>query len=82
MTRSTAKTKLIKQAQKRFPNDIIKPCGKRESLWESFTEYEKEDGTTELVLWFNVGNATFAENIIFKRVSAVSMVVTPQRMFG
>jgi len=63
MTLSTAKTKLIKQAQKRFPDDIIEPCGKKESLWESFTEYKTEAGTTELVLWFNIGNATFAETI-------------------
>jgi len=64
MTLSTAKTKLIKQAQNRFPNDIIKPCGKKESLWESFTEFEREeDGAIELMLWFNVGDATFAETI-------------------
>ena len=62
MELSQIKTTLIKQAQKRFPDDAIEPCGKCSCLWESFTIVEIEE-KKELVLWFNVNKGTFAEKM-------------------
>lgn len=62
MELSQAKTILIKQAQKRFPDMTIIPCGKCASLQDSFTTIELK-GKKELVLWFNVDKGTFAEKM-------------------
>ena len=62
MNLSKAKTILIDQAQKRFPDTIISPCSKCDCLWNCFTT-EKIEKRKLLFLWFNIGKYTFTETM-------------------
>lgn len=58
------KVKLIKQAQERFSEEIISPCGSRPSLWDSFELFDDK-----LTFWYNVGRNTHAEVYVLKEAN-------------
>ena len=51
---------LIKRAQRRYPNETVKPCGTRPCLWDSFT-IEEVKGKQQVFLWYNINKNTFCE---------------------